>query len=80
MLTIDPELQQRLQKYSYDIVKAIKVIGGTNVQFAHDPKTGRVVVIEINPRDLEIIGPGVQGYRFSHRAYFGHVSGRNDVG
>jgi carbamoyl-phosphate synthase large subunit len=50
MLTIAPELQQRLQKYSYDIVKAIKVIGGTNVQFAHDPKTGRVVVIEINPR------------------------------
>ena len=50
MLTIDPELQKRLQKYSYDIVDAIKVIGGTNVQFAHDPKTGRVVVIEINPR------------------------------
>ena len=50
MLTIDPDLQQRLQKYSYDIVDAIKVIGGTNVQFAHDPKTGRVVVIEINPR------------------------------
>lgn len=50
MLTIDPELQQQLQKYSYDIVEAIKVIGGTNIQFAHDPKTGRVVVIEINPR------------------------------
>ena len=50
MLTIDPELQQRLQKYSYDIVDAIEVIGGTNIQFAHDPKTGRVVVIEINPR------------------------------
>ncbi|MBW1798799.1 MAG: carbamoyl-phosphate synthase large subunit, partial [Deltaproteobacteria bacterium] len=50
MLTIDPELQKRLQKYSYDIVEAIKVIGGTNTQFAHDPKTGRVVVIEINPR------------------------------
>ncbi len=50
MLTIKPELQQRLQKYSYDIVEAIQVIGGTNVQFAHDPKTGRVVVIEINPR------------------------------
>ena len=50
MLTIAPELQERLQKYSYDIVEAIKVIGGTNVQFAHDPKTGRVVVIEINPR------------------------------
>ena len=50
MLTIEPELQERLQKYSYDIVEAIKVIGGTNIQFAHDPKTGRVVVIEINPR------------------------------
>ena len=50
MLTISPELQKRLQKFSYDIVEAIEVIGGTNVQFAHDPKTDRVVVIEINPR------------------------------
>jgi len=50
MLTIDPKLQQKLQKYSYDIVDAIEVIGGTNTQFAHDPETGRVVVIEINPR------------------------------
>jgi len=50
MLTIDEELQKRLQDYSYRIVDAIGVIGGTNIQFAHDPKTGRVVVIEINPR------------------------------
>ncbi len=50
MLTISEELQQRLQKYSYDIVESIGVIGGTNVQFAHDPVTDRVVVIEINPR------------------------------
>ncbi len=50
MLTISPELQKRLQDYSYAIVEAIEVIGGTNVQFAHDPETGRVVVIEINPR------------------------------
>jgi carbamoyl-phosphate synthase large subunit len=50
MLTISEDLQKRLQKYSYDIVEAIQVIGGTNVQFAHDPKTDRVVVIEINPR------------------------------
>ena len=50
MLTISEELQQRLQKYSYDIVDAIEVIGGTNVQFAHDPVTDKVVVIEINPR------------------------------
>ncbi len=50
MITISPELQKKLQKYSYDIVEAIQVIGGTNVQFAHDPKSDRVVVIEINPR------------------------------
>ncbi|MCJ7515722.1 MAG: carbamoyl-phosphate synthase large subunit, partial [Dehalococcoidia bacterium] len=50
MLTIDKALQKRLQEYSYRIVEAIRVIGGTNIQFAHDPKTGRVVVIEINPR------------------------------
>ncbi len=50
MLTISQELQDKLQKHSYDIVDAIEVIGGTNVQFAHDPETGRVIVIEINPR------------------------------
>ncbi|HLA82519.1 MAG TPA: carbamoyl-phosphate synthase large subunit, partial [Thermoleophilia bacterium] len=50
MLTIALELQDKLQRHSYSIVEAIEVIGGTNIQFAHDPKTGRVVVIEINPR------------------------------
>ncbi|MDD4802437.1 MAG: carbamoyl-phosphate synthase large subunit [Syntrophomonas sp.] len=50
MLTISAELQQRLQKYAYAIVEAIEVVGGTNVQFAHDPNTDRVVIIEINPR------------------------------
>mgnify|MGYP000955733511 FL=1 len=50
MLTISPELQQRLQKYAYAVVEAIGVVGGTNIQFAHDPKTDRVVIIEINPR------------------------------
>ncbi len=50
MMTIDSKLQKRLEKYAYDIVEAIEVIGGTNVQFAHDPKTDKVVIIEINPR------------------------------
>ncbi|MBE0500636.1 MAG: carbamoyl-phosphate synthase large subunit [Desulfuromonadales bacterium] len=50
MLTISAELQARLQDYAYRIVDAIEVIGGTNVQFAHDPISDRVVVIEINPR------------------------------
>jgi carbamoyl-phosphate synthase large subunit len=50
MLTISPEVQAQLQEQAYRIVDAIEVIGGTNVQFAHDPRTGRIVVIEINPR------------------------------
>ena len=49
-LTISRELQDRLQRDAFRIVESIGVIGGTNVQFAHDPKTGRVVIIEINPR------------------------------
>ena len=50
MLTISKETQQRLQEQAYRIVESVQVIGGTNVQFAHDPKTDRIVVIEINPR------------------------------
>lgn len=50
MLTISEELQQKMQGFSYAIVEGIGVIGGTNVQFAHNPADGRVVVIEINPR------------------------------
>ncbi|HPN87751.1 MAG TPA: carbamoyl-phosphate synthase large subunit [Candidatus Omnitrophota bacterium] len=50
MLTVPLELQKRLQDISYKIVDAIGVVGGTNVQFAHNLKDDRIVVIEINPR------------------------------
>ncbi len=50
MLTISEELQAELQRQAYKIVEHIGVIGGTNVQFAHDPVSGRIAVIEINPR------------------------------
>jgi len=50
MLTISQEVMDRLQEQAYKIVEHIGVIGGTNVQFAHDPKTDRIIVIEINPR------------------------------
>ncbi|HIT89208.1 MAG TPA: carbamoyl-phosphate synthase large subunit [Candidatus Merdenecus merdavium] len=50
MLTIPEEVQKRLQEKSYKIVNEIEVIGGTNVQWAHDPVTDRDIVIEINPR------------------------------
>ncbi len=50
MLTISEELQKKMQDYSYKIVETIGVIGGTNIQWAHNPKDGRLVIIEINPR------------------------------
>ncbi len=50
MLTISEDLQKRLQEQAYRIVDSVQVIGGTNVQFAHDPVSDRIVVIEINPR------------------------------
>ncbi len=50
MLTISEECQKRLQEQAYKIVDKVQVVGGTNVQFAHDPVSDRIVVIEINPR------------------------------
>ncbi len=50
MLTIPEDVQKELQEMSYKIIESIQVIGGCNCQFARDPETGRIVVIEINPR------------------------------
>ena len=50
MLTISEDVQMELQRQAYKIVEAVQVIGGCNCQFAHDPVSGRIVVIEINPR------------------------------
>ena len=50
MLTISKECQARLKEQAFKIVDKVGVIGGTNVQFAHDPVSDRIIVIEINPR------------------------------
>ena len=50
MQTISQEVIDRLQKKSYAIVDKVGVIGGTNVQWAHDPVSDRDIIIEINPR------------------------------
>lgn len=50
MQTIAQETIDRLQEKSYKIVDKVEVIGGCNVQWAHDPKTDRDIIIEINPR------------------------------
>ena len=50
MLTVSKEVQDRLQEQAWKVVDKVQVIGGCNCQFAHDPKTGRIIIIEINPR------------------------------
>lgn len=50
MITISKECQDRLKEQAFKIVDKVGVIGGTNVQFAHDPVSDRIIVIEINPR------------------------------
>jgi len=50
MLTVPKKLQEKMQELSYKIVDAIGVVGGTNIQFAHNKADDRLVVIEINPR------------------------------
>ena len=50
MITISKECQDRLKEQAFKIVDRVGVIGGTNVQFAHDPVSDRIIVIEINPR------------------------------
>ncbi len=50
MLTVPESVQKRLQDYAYRIVEGVGIIGGGNVQFAHNPVDDRIIVIEINPR------------------------------
>jgi carbamoyl-phosphate synthase large subunit len=50
MLTVDQDVQDRIEEYSYKIADAIGVIGGANFQFAYNPEDDRLAVIEMNPR------------------------------
>ncbi len=50
-LTLTDKEYQRMRNASIAVLREIGVeTGGSNVQFAIDPKTGRMVVIEMNPR------------------------------
>ncbi len=50
-LTLTDKEYQRMRNASFDILREIGVdTGGSNVQFSIDPKTGRMIVIEMNPR------------------------------
>jgi len=50
-LTLTDKEYQRMRSAAIAVLREIGVeTGGSNVQFAIDPKTGRMVVIEMNPR------------------------------
>jgi len=50
-LTLTDKEYQNMRNASFDILREIGVdTGGSNVQFSIDPKTGRMIVIEMNPR------------------------------
>ncbi|MCO7203926.1 carbamoyl-phosphate synthase large subunit [Microbacterium sp. CnD16-F] len=50
-LTLTDREYQKLRDIGIDIIRAVGVdTGGCNIQFAVDPQTGRIIVIEMNPR------------------------------
>ena len=50
-LTLTDREYQKLRDIGIAIIRAVGVdTGGCNIQFAVDPKTGRIIVIEMNPR------------------------------
>lgn len=48
--TLSKEIYSKLREASLKIIKALKIEGGCNVQFALNPENGDYVVIEVNPR------------------------------
>ena len=50
-MTLTDREYQRMRDLAIDIIRAVGVdTGGCNIQFAVDPSTGRMIVIEMNPR------------------------------
>ncbi len=50
-MTLSAREYEMMREASFAIIREIGVAsGGSNIQFAQDPKTGRLVVIEMNPR------------------------------
>jgi carbamoyl-phosphate synthase large subunit len=49
--TLTDEEYQRMRSLAFEVLRRVGVeTGGANVQFAVDPRTGRMVVVEMNPR------------------------------
>ncbi|VVB58186.1 Pyruvate carboxylase subunit A [Candidatus Anstonella stagnisolia] len=48
--TLSDREHQTLRDAAFRIIRAIGIVGGCNIQFAVDQKTGKYVIVEVNPR------------------------------
>ena len=58
--TLRDEEYQMLRDASIKIIRSLEIEGGCNVQFALNPDNGEYIVIEVNPRVKQILGPCVK--------------------
>jgi carbamoyl-phosphate synthase large subunit len=66
--TLSDKEYQILRNASLAVLREIGVdTGGSNVQFSINPKDGRMVVIEMNPRVSRSVGAGLQGHGLPDR-------------
>ena len=74
-----------LRDSALKLIRALKIEGGCNVQFALDPASFRYYLIEVNPRVSRSSAPGFQGQRLPHRPGLrqnrrGYAPGRDSTG
>ena len=80
-LTLTDKEYQRMRDASIAVLREIGVdTGGSNVQFAIDPATGRMVVIEMNPRVSRSSALGFQGHGLPDRQGRRQARGRLHAG
>jgi carbamoyl-phosphate synthase large subunit len=48
--TLSDEQYQMLRNSSLKVIRALKIVGGCNIQFALDPASNQYYIIEVNPR------------------------------
>ena len=66
--TLTDRTYQKLRDQAIAVIRAVGVeTGGSNVQFAVNPATDEIIVIEMNPRVSRSLGAGLQGDRLPDR-------------
>ena len=75
--TLTDKEYQRMRDASLAVIREIGVeTGGSNIQFAIDPKTGQMIVIEMNPRVSRFQCTGIKSHGISNRKNCSQTCGR----